>query len=150
MNMNVTRNKKAYFNYTIIEEYDCGIILEGAEVKSIRQGNVMLTDSYAYINKNEVWVRNFKVSRYKQMYKDDPFDTNREKKLLLTKSQIRKIARYLEDKGITCIPLLVFAKNNKIKVKIGIAKGKKLWDKSQSIKEKDVQRELKREMNIKI
>lgn len=142
--MSIVNNRKAYYEYHIIEEYDAGIVLLGSEVKGIRQANVTLNDSFIYIKSGEVWIKNLKVARYKQAYFMEKHDENRDKKLLLTKKQIQKIEKSLQDKGITCIPLSIFIKNNRIKVKIGIAKGKKLYDKRESIKNKDIERDMKR------
>jgi SsrA-binding protein len=142
--MAIVNNKKAYYEYHIIEEYEAGIVLLGSEVKSIRQANVTLNDSFIYIKSGEVWIKNLKVSRYNQTHMLEKHDENRDKKLLLTKKQIQKIEKSLQDKGITCIPLSIFTKNNRIKVKIGIAKGKKLYDKRESIKKKDIERDMQR------
>ena len=142
--MSIVNNRKAYFEYHILEEFEAGIVLLGSEVKSIRLGNVTLTDSFIYLKSGEVWIKNFKVARYKQTHLSEKHEDNREKKLLLTKTQIIKISRMVEDKGITCVPLQVFSKNNKLKVKVGVVKGKKLYDKRQSIKERDIKREMQR------
>lgn len=142
--MSIVNNRKAYFEFHVLEEFEAGIILLGSEVKSIRMGNVNLTDSFIYLKSGEVWIKNFKVARYKQTHLSEKHEENREKKLLLTKNQIAKISRMMDDKGITCVPLQVFSKNNKLKVKIGVVKGKKLYDKRQSIKERDIKREMQR------
>ena len=142
--MSIVNNRKAYFEYHILEEFEAGSVLLGSEVKSIRMGNVTLTDSFIYLKSGEVWIKNFKVARYKQTHLSEKHEDNREKKLLLTKIQIVKISRMMEDKGITCVPLQVFTKNNKLKVKVGVVKGKKLYDKRQSIKERDIKREMQR------
>ena len=142
--MSIVNNRKAYFEYHILEEFEAGIVLLGSEVKSIRMGNVTLADSFIYLKSGEVWIKNFKVARYKQTHLSEKHEDNREKKLLLTKTQIIKISRMMEDKGVTCVPLQVFSKNNKLKVKIGVVKGKKLYDKRQSIKERDIKREMQR------
>jgi SsrA-binding protein len=142
--MSIVNNRKAYFEYHILEEFEAGIVLLGSEVKSIRMGNVTLVDSFIYLKSGEVWIKNFKVARYKQTHLSEKHEDNREKKLLLTKTQIIKISRMMEDKGVTCIPLQVFSKNNKLKVKVGVVKGKKLYDKRQSIKERDIKREMQR------
>ena len=142
--MSIVNNRKAYFEYHVLEEFEAGIVLLGSEVKSIRMGNVTLTDSFIYLKSGEVWIKNFKVSRYKQTHLSEKHEDNREKKLLLTKTQIIKISRMMEDKGVTCVPLQVFTKNNKLKVKVGVVKGKKLYDKRQSIKERDIKREMQR------
>lgn len=142
--MNLVNNRKVYFEFHVLEEFDSGIVLLGSEVKSIRLGNVTLSDSFIFLKNGEVWIKNLRVSRYKQSYYTDQHDEMREKKLLLTKIQISKISKMLQDKGITCVPLQIFIKNNKIKLKIGVAKGKKLWDKRESIKERDLKREKQR------
>lgn len=142
--MSIVTNRKALYEYHVLEEFEAGIILLGSEVKSIRMGNVTLTDSFIYLKSGEVWIKNFKVSRYKQAHLSEKHEENREKKLLLTKIQIGKISRMMEDKGTTCVPLSVFNKNNKLKVKIGVVKGKKLYDKRASIKERDIKREIQR------
>ena len=145
----ITKNRKAYFEYTIIEEYDCGIILTGSEVKSIRGGGITIVDAFAYFKSGEIWVKNLKVAPYKQSHKLDKHDENREKKLLLNKKEINKIDRLLADKGTTLIPLGLFVQNNRIKVKIGVCKGKKLWNKKADIKSRDIDRDTKREMNFR-
>ena len=142
--MSIVTNRKAFYEYHVLEEFEAGIVLLGSEVKSIREGNVTLTDSFIYLKSGEVWIKNLKVARYKQTHLSEKHEENREKKLLLTKVQIIKISRMMEDKGITCVPLSVFSKKNKLKVKIGVVKGKKLYDKRQSIKERDIKRELQR------
>lgn len=144
--MSIVKNKKAYFEYHILEEYDAGVVLIGSEVKSIREGNVTLSDSFIYLKDGEVWLKNFKIARYNQNHPSVKHDDNRDKKLLLTKKEISKIGKSLQDKGTTCVPLSVFVKKNKIKIKIGVAKGKKLWDKRQTIKERDIKRDLQRNL----
>ena len=145
----IAKNRKIYYEYTIIEEYDCGIILTGSEVKSIRGGGITIVDAFAYFKSGEIWVKNLKVAPYKQAHKLDKHDENREKKLLLHKKEISKIDRLLEDKGTTIIPLGIFIQNNRLKIKIGVCKGKKLWNKKQDIKQRDIDRDAKREMNFR-
>jgi SsrA-binding protein len=142
--MSIVTNRKAFYEYHVLEEFEAGVVLLGSEVKSIRMGNVTLTDSFIYLKSGEVWLKNFKVSKYKQSHFLEKHDDNREKKLLLTKTQIIKISRMMEERGTTCVPLSVFVKNNRIKIKIGVVKGKKLYDKRQSIKERDIKREIQR------
>lgn len=144
--MSIAKNRKAYYEYHILDEYEAGIMLAGSEVKSIRLGNVTLSDSFIFLKSGEVWIKNLKVARYAQTHVSEPHNENRDKKLLLTKREINKISRSLEDQGITCIPLTIFTKRNKLKVKIGVVKGKKLYDKRQSIKERDIKRDLQRNL----
>ena len=145
----ITKNKRAYFEFTVIEEFDCGIILTGNEVKSIRMGNVTIGDSFAYMKAGEVWIKNMKVAPYKQAHKLDKHDENRDKKLLLNRKELNKIDKLLQDKGTTIVPLSIFIQNNKIKVNIGICKGKKLWNKKEDIKNRDLDRDAKREINFR-
>ena len=140
----IALNRRARYDYTFIEEVDCGIILLGSEVKSVRMGNVTLIDAFIFIKDNEVWIKNLKIAAYKSAHTLDIHEENRDKKLLLNKKEITRIKRKLEDKGITAIPLGMFVKNNKIKIKIAVAKGKKTWDKRETIKERDLTREMQR------
>lgn len=142
--MKTLKNKKAYFDFKIFEDFDCGIVLEGGEVKSIRNGNVSMNDSFIFIDNNEVFIKNLKVSEYSHSHPSVIHKDDRVKKLLLTKKQIQKIQKFLKDKGNTCVPLKIFDKSNKIKIKIGLAKGKKMFDKRASLKEKDLKREISR------
>jgi SsrA-binding protein len=145
----ITKNRKAYFEFTIHEEFDAGIVLLGNEVKSIRKGDVTIGDSFAYMKNGEIWIKNVKVAPYKQAHKLDKHDENRDKKLLLNKKELVKIDRMLGDKGTTIVPLAIFINNNRIKVKIGVCKGKKLWNKKEDIKSRDLDRDAKRELNYK-
>lgn len=140
----IALNRRARYEYTFIEEFDCGIILVGSEVKSIRMGNVTMVDAFIYIKDNEVWIKNLKVAAYKSAHTLDKHEENRDKKLLLNKKEITRIKRKLEDKGTTAIPLGMFIKHNRIKIKIAVAKGKKTWDKRETIKERDLTREMQR------
>ena len=142
--MKITTNRKAYFEYHVLEEYEAGIVLLGSEVKSIRQSNVTISDSFIYLKDGEVWVKNLKVARYKQTHIAEPHDESRDKKLLLTKKEIQKISKLLDQNGNTCVPLSIFCKRNKLKIKIGVVKGKKLWDKRQTIKDRDIKRDIQR------
>lgn len=137
-------NRKARYEYTLIEEYDAGLVLLGTEVKSIRLGNANISDSFVYVKGNEVWVKNFYISQYKESHALVKHEENRDKKLLLNKKEINKIRRKLEDKGTAVIALGVFVRHNRLKMKIAVAKGKKDYDKRNSIKERDIKRELQR------
>ena len=105
--MNLVNNRKAYFEFHVLEEFDSGIVLLGSEVKSIRLGNVTLSDSFIFLKNGEVWIKNLRVSRYKQSYYTDQHDEMREKKLLLTKTQISKISKMLQDKRAHLLRLSV-------------------------------------------
>lgn len=133
------KNKKAYFNYFIEEEYEAGLVLVGTEIKSIRKGSVNLTDSYVRIKNNEAYIINLFIDKYDEGSLFN-HDTTRERKLLLHKKEIKKILEYSQKDGYTLIPLKIYLKNGKAKVLIGIVKGKKLYDKRQTIKERDLDR----------
>lgn len=141
------KNKKAYFDYTIETEYEAGIELKGTEIKSIREGSANLKDSFARVKNNEVFVTNMFIGKYEQ---GNIFnhDERRERKLLLHKKEILKIKKALEVEGYSLIPLKLYFKKNKAKLLIGVAKGKKVYDKRQSIKEKDLNREAQKSFRI--
>jgi SsrA-binding protein len=140
-------NRKAYYEFIMIETFSAGVILTGSEVKSIRRNNASIVDSYAVFRGNEIWLKGLKVAKYKQTHCIEEHDENRDKKLLLNKREIKKIEKFLQNTGITIVPLELFIENNKIKVKIAIAKGKKLWNKKESIKKRDIDLQTKRELN---
>lgn len=140
----IALNRRARYEYNFMEEYEAGIVLVGSEVKSVRMGNVTMVDAFIYIKDNEVWIKNLKVAAYKSAHSLDKHEENRDKKLLLNKKEITRIKRKLEDKGTTAIPLGMFIKHNRIKIKIAVAKGKKNFDKREAIKERDLTREMQR------
>ena len=145
--MKITTNKKAYFEYSVLESFDAGIKLIGNEVKSIRRSDVTIADSFVYIKNGELFIKNMKVAKYKQSHMLDKHDENREKKLLLNRREINKIEKLIQGVGTTIIPLEVFIYKNLIKVKIGVCKGKKLWNKKEDIKSRDIDRDSKRELS---
>ena len=145
--MKITSNRKAYFEYSVLESFDAGIKLIGNEVKSIRRSDVTITDSFVYIKNGELFIKNMKVAKYKQSHMLDKHDENREKKLLLNRREINKIEKLIQGVGTTIIPLEVFISKNLIKVKIGVCKGKKLWNKKEDIKSRDIDRDSKRELS---
>ena len=139
-------NKKAFYEYFILEEYIAGIQLVGSEVKSLRDNNANINDSYVYILNNEVFVKGMYIAKYlESSYMNH--EEIRDRKLLLTKKQIRDIQKQLKVNGITIMPLSIFTLHGKFKLKIGIAKGKKLFDKKASSKEKDIKKQTDRELN---
>lgn len=143
-------NRKARYEYAVIEEFTAGMVLFGSEVKSIRSGNVTLSESFIFIKDGEVWIKNMHIAKYKQSHKLEVHDESRDKKLLLNKKEIERISKKVIDKGITIIPLGIFISNNKLKMKIAVAKGKKNWDKKEDIKARDIKLDLKRSLNINI
>lgn len=142
--MKSINNRIARYDYDFSIEIECGLVLVGSEVKSIRAGNVTITDSFIYIKDNEVWIKNLNVARYKQSHPLDKFEENRDKKLLLNRKEIDKIGKMLLVKGTAAVALSLYVSNNRIKVKIGVGTGKKSFDKKNTIKERDMDREMRR------
>jgi SsrA-binding protein len=144
----VAQNRKAYHDYFVEEKYECGIALFGTEVKSIRQGKVNLKESWAQVRKGEIWVEGMHISPYEQgnIYNRDPL---RAKKLLLHKNEIRKLDGLVMRQGFTLIPLEMYLKDGKVKVQLGLCKGKQLHDKRDSIAKKDSDREIQRALRQK-
>lgn len=141
-------NRQAYFNYHIEEKYVAGIVLLGTEVKSIREGKVSFNDAYCLFDKNELWLRGFYIAEYKFGTSNNHIAVH-DRKLLLTQRELKKIRARMKEKGLTLIPLQVFFnEKNLAKVEIGLARGKKVHDKRESIKAKDVQREINRSLKI--
>ncbi len=136
------KNKKAYFDYTILEELEAGIVLTGTEIKSIRKGSVDLKDTFVVIKQDEAYLLNMYIAKYEE---GNIFnhEERRTRKLLLHKSEIKKIKEKVKIEGLTIIPLKLYFKKNKVKILIGICKGKKLYDKRESLKEKGLKREAK-------
>ena len=140
------KNKKARFSYFLEDEYDAGIVLSGSEIKSIRSGKASIVEAFCLLIDNEVWIRNMYVAPYENasFNKHKP---KADRKLLLNKKEITKISKHLKVKGNSIIPLKLFLnKNNWLKIKIACAKGKKLHDKRDDIKNRDDQREIDRAM----
>lgn len=135
------KNKKAYFDYSIERELEAGIELVGTEIKSIRNGSVDLKDSFVHIKNNEAFVINMYVARYEEGNRFN-HDERRTRKLLLHKKEILKLKADVGMEGKSIIPLKLYIKNGKAKLLIGLAKGKKNYDKRESIKKKDIEREL--------
>lgn len=136
-------NRKASYEYELKDSFDCGIKLVGSEIKSIRLGNTSIDEAYCYVNKGEVFIKNMHIAELKDAI--EPHDPLRIRKLLLTKKEILKIEYELKTSGITLVPVLMYFKKGLAKIKIHLAKGKKLYDKRESIKQKDIERDLKRE-----
>ena len=134
------KNKKAYFDYFIIKEIEAGIELKGTEIKSIRKGSVDLKDSFINIKQNEAYALNIYIAKYEEGNRFN-HDERRTRKILLHKEEIRRLKETKEQDGISIIPLKMYLKNNRAKLLIAIAKGKKLYDKRESIKKRDLERE---------
>ncbi|MDO4446016.1 MAG: SsrA-binding protein SmpB [Bacillota bacterium] len=144
----IANNKKAYHDYFIEETYEAGIALHGTEVKSLRMGKCSIKESFVRIEKEEVFIYGMHISPYEKgnIFNKDPL---RVKKLLLHKGEIRKMKGKIAEKGYTLVPLKVYFKGSLVKVEIGLAKGKKLYDKRQDIAKKDQRREAERDFKVK-
>ena len=140
----VALNRRAHFDYSVEESFECGIELRGTEVKSIKDGRVSFPDAYAEVRDAEVWLKNFRIAEYtfSSVFSHDP---DRPKKLLLHAQEIKRIDRKVREKGFTLIPLAIYLKKGLIKIELGLCKGKKFFDKRADIKERDVERDLRRE-----
>lgn len=133
-------NRRARFDYTLLEEFNAGMVLVGTEVKSIRNGKASIAEAYCVVVNDEVFVRNMTVEQYEDARVQH--EVKRDRKLLLSKKEILRITRALMDRGITLVPLLVKNEGRMIKMNISIAKGKKEFDKRETIKKRDIMREL--------
>ena len=145
----VANNKKAYHDYFIEEKYEAGLVLHGTEVKSLRFGKCSIKESFIKIEKGEVFAYGMHISPYEKgnIFNKDPL---RPKKLLLHKSEIRKLASSISEKGFTLIPLQVYFKDGRAKIEIGLAKGKKLYDKRHDIAKKDQKRETEKDLKMRL
>jgi SsrA-binding protein len=144
----VANNKKAYFDYFIEDKYEAGIALHGTEVKSLRMGKCSLKESFLRVEKGEVFIYNMHISPYEKgnIFNKDPL---RVRKLLMHKYEINKIAGQIVQKGYTLIPLQIYFKGSIVKVEVGLARGKKLYDKREDIAKKDQRREAEKDFKVK-
>ena len=144
----VANNKKAYHDYFIEEKYEAGLVLHGTEVKSLRLGKCSIKEGYAKVENGEAYVYGMNISPYEKgnIFNKDPL---RVRKLLLHRSEINKIGGKIAEKGYTMVPLKVYLKGSLVKVEIGLARGKKLYDKRQDIAKKDQRREAEKEFKVK-
>lgn len=138
-------NRKARYDYEIIETFEAGIVLTGTEIKSIRNGSANLKDSYAIIKNNEMFILNMHISHYEEGNIFNHEET-RTRKLLMHKKEILKLRDRIEQQGFTLIPLKAYLKGNKAKIEIGLARGKKNYDKRESIKKKDMERDIAKQL----
>jgi SsrA-binding protein len=140
----IALNRRARFDYAVEENFECGIVLLGSEVKSLRMGKVSFPDGYAAIEKGELWLRNVHIAEYtySSVFNHDP---DRPRKLLVHAHELKRLERRVREKGYTLIPLDFHFRKGRVKVEMGLCKGKKFADKRESIKERDVQRDLQRD-----
>ena len=142
----ITDNKKAYFDYFIDETYEAGIVLEGNEIKSLRLGNVNMNDSFCFLREGEVSVKNMHIALYDKSDAFSTKDSRRDRKLLLHKGEIAKIAGKINRQGYTLVPLKLYFKDSLVKIEIALCKGKHTYDKKQAIADRDVKRSVDREI----
>ena len=144
----IANNKKAYHDYFIDEKYEAGIALHGTEVKSLRMGKCSIKEAFVTIHRGEVMINHMHISPYEKgnIFNKDPLRT---RKLLLHKAEIRKLESKIKIKGYTIMPLKVYLKGSLVKVEIGLARGKKLYDKRQDIAKKDAKREAQRDFKVR-
>jgi len=145
----LSENKKAYFTYQILEKFEAGIALNGQEVKSIKLGRISLMGSYVVIRNGEVYLIGANVPAYQPKNAPADYDPQRSRKLLLRKKEINYLIGKSQQKGLTMIPLKVYTNNGKIKIEFGIGKGKKKFDKRETIKKRETEKEMKRELKIR-
>lgn len=146
--MSSIRNRSAYFEYHIEDKYEAGLVLTGTEVKSIRAGKASFNDSYCYFHKGELWIKSLHISEYSHGTYNN-HEPLRERKLLLTKRELKKLETKIKEKGFTVVPLAIFFNSKGFaKIEIGLGKGKKLHDKRETIKSRDSEREIKRKYGV--
>jgi len=140
----IANNRKARHNYEITSSLEVGMVLQGSEVKSLRAGKASLVDAYGRIRNGELWIIGMHIAQYKEATSAN-HEPTRERKLLLHKQEIKKIKRKVQEKGVTLVPLKLYFKNNIVKLELGIARGKRKYDKKVSIAERDAKRDAQRE-----
>jgi len=146
----IQKNKLAYFNYKILEKFEAGIVLTGAEVKSVKKGQIDLKGSYVTIHNNEAWLINAHISPYKMASSQKDYDPTRARKLLLKQKEIKSLIGKEKAQGLTIVPISVYIIRRLVKIKLGLARGKKKADKRESIKKRDVNRKIRRAMRQKV
>lgn len=145
----ITKNKKGLFNFEVMEEFEAGIMLTGQEVKSVKQGHINLDGSYIRIKNNETWLVGAQIPKYKLAGPLPDYDPRRSRKLLLNRKEIKYLAGKSQEKGLTLIPVSVYTKRSKIKLGIGLARGKKKHDKRDVIRKREDDRRINRAMKSK-
>lgn len=146
MNKTITFNRQASFEYFIEEKFEAGIVLEGAEVKSLRKGNCNLKDSFCYLHDGELYIKNMHIAVYDKAGAFNSKDAKRDRKLLLHKFEIARMAGKVNAKGMTIVPISLYFKDGLVKAEIALCRGKQNYDKKRAIAEKDKKREMEREL----
>lgn len=142
--MVIATNKRAYFDYNILETYEAGVELLGFEVKAIKSGRINLAGSYVVIRDNQAWLLNADIPPYQPLNTPADYDSKRTRRLLLRSSEIKNLIGRTQEKGLTFVPLKVYTKNRRIKILVALAKSKKAPDKRETIKKRDIEREIRR------
>jgi SsrA-binding protein len=144
----VATNRQAAFRYHLLEKFECGIVLEGSEVKSLREGAVQLKDAYAEVRDGEIWLRNMHISPYKPAAREN-HDPDRPRKLLLHRREIERLIGKTAERGLTLVPTRVYFRGPRAKVELALARGKEMHDKRRSIKERETRREIDRALSAR-
>ena len=147
--MENVKNKKAYYNYEILEKFQAGLVLNGQEVKSLRTRGISLSGTYIEIKKGEAFWVNAVIPPYQPLNTDKNYNPRRERKLLLNKKEINYLAQKVKERGLTLVPIMVYTKKHKIKIELALSKGKKTYDKRESIKKKDIERRMREELKAR-
>jgi SsrA-binding protein len=142
-------NRKARFNYSVDENLECGIVLRGTEVKSVKTGQFSFADAYGRIQDGELWLIGFHITPYDHGNLFN-HDADRDRKLLVHHSEIKRLTRKVDEKGFTLVPLKVYLKKGRVKIDLGLCKGKKTYDKRENIKERDIRRETERNFKVRL
>ncbi len=143
---NLVKNKKATFNYHILDKMEAGLVLSGQEVKAVREGKASLFGAYVTIKKGECYLVNCNISPYQPKNTPASYNPRRDRKLLLKKKEIDHLSGKTKEKGVTLIPLRIYTRKNLLKIEVGVAKGKKKYDKREAIKKREIDRDLRREI----
>ena len=142
----LSENRRARFDYDIIDTYEAGIELKGFEVKSVTSGRGNLTGAYAIVRGGEVWLLNMEIPPYQPANMPSDYDSTRTRRLLLKKEEIKVLTGKIKERGLTLIPLKLYSKNRRIKIALGLGKAKKKYDKREAIKKRETEREIRRQM----
>ena len=142
----IITNKRAHFDYEVLEAYEAGIELRGFEVKAVKSGRINLAGSYAIIKNNQAWLLNADIPSYQPLNTPADYDSKRTRRLLLRKSEIKNLIGRTKEKGLTLVPLKVYTKAHRIKIEIGLGKSRKKGDKRELIKKRDIEREIGRRL----
>jgi len=145
----LSENKKAYYNYEILERFEAGLVLTGQEVKSIKSGRINLAGSYVVLKDGEAFLLNANVPAYQPKNAPQNYDANRLRKLLLNRSEIKYLIGKSQQKGLTLLPLRVYTKRNRIKLEFGLARGRKRASKKELLKKRDIDREIEKELKLR-